>query len=155
MTRFWNVTCKQGAWRGNIYILAPSEWEAGKQTEIALDQLGLPAEVVRVYQLPGIGYPPIQAASTSGESRCLLCDQPAREAPISRRTVISPKITVPFFGAVRILGEIRTKVCPHCGKPDQWQIDFGYIPENWFENQAQVVPFVGKRLIEDKEVKVP
>lgn len=155
MTRFWSVICKQGAWQGTIYILAPSEWEAGKQTEIALDQLGLMAEVVSVCQLPGISNKPVQATSTYGESRCLLCDQPAGEAPISRRTVISPKTTVPFFGVVRILGEVRTKVCPHCGKPDQWQINFGYIPENWFESQAQVVPFVGKRLNNSKEVKVP
>lgn len=155
MSNFWEVKCKHGAWRGTIYILAPSEWEAGKQTEIALDQLGLLAEVTSVSQLPRISAKPIQAMSTCGEGRCLLCSLPAGDAPISRRTVISPKTTVPFFGVVRILGEVRTKVCPHCGKPEQWQINFGYIPENWFESQAQVIPFVGNRLKEDKEVKVP
>lgn len=155
LSSFWEVKCKQGAWRSKLYILAPSEWEAGKQTEIALEQLGLAADVVEVNRFPSIRLESIQATSTLGENRCLLCDLPV-EGPIGRRTVMSPKPKkVPLLGWVRVLGEVRTRVCSNCGKPEQWQINFGYIPETWFENQSRVIPFVGRTLIRTKEVNVP
>jgi len=155
LSSFWEVKCKQGAWRGKLYILAPSEWEAGKQTEIAIEQLGIAAEVLEVSRLPSVSFESVQATSTPGESRCLLCDQPVGEAPISRRTVVSPKPKkVPLIGLVRILGEVRTKVCSNCGKPEQWQINFGYIPEIWFEDQPRMIPFVGRILKRNKEVNI-
>lgn len=144
MSNFWEVTCRRGAWQGKIYILAPSEWEAGKQTEIALDQLDLIAEVVEVNRFPGVGYRQIHDTSAGAENKCLLCNQRVDHGPISRRTVISPKTNVKLLGIVHVLGEIRTQTCPRCGKREEWQINFGYIPENWFSERAQIIPFVGK-----------
>ncbi|SPF43523.1 conserved hypothetical protein [Candidatus Desulfosporosinus infrequens] len=154
MSNFWEVKCRRGAWRGKIYILAPSEWEAGKQTEVALNQLDLNAEVIEVNIFPGMSYRLIQDTSTVGENRCLLCDLPLDDGTISRRTVISPKTSVQLLGSVRILGEIRTRTCRGCGKSDEWQINFGYIPEIWFSEQPRILPFVGNSLRRSKEVNV-
>lgn len=143
MSNFWEVKCRQGAWRGKVYILAPSEWEAGKQTEIALNQLDLNAEVMEVKSFLEINGSQIQGTSFSAENLCLLCNQPVDSGPISKRTVISSKTKVPFLGSVRVLGEVRTRICPGCGKSEEWQINFGYIPEIWFSEQARIIPFVG------------
>ena len=154
MSNFWEVKCRRGAWRGKIYILAPSEWEAGKQTEVALNQLDLNAEVVEVNIFPGVSYRPIQDTSAVAESRCLLCDRPVGDGPISRRTVVSPKTNVRLLGSVRVLGEIRTRTCMGCGKSEEWQINFGYIPEIWFREQPRIIPFVGNLFRKSKEVNV-
>lgn len=144
MSNFWEVKCRRGAWRGKIYILAPSEWEAGKQTEIALNQLDLIAEVIEVNLFHGVGYRQIHDTSTDEENQCLLCNQLVDNGLILRKTVISPKINVQFLGTVYVLGEIRTQICPGCGKSEEWQINIGYIPEDWFNEQAQIIPFCRK-----------
>lgn len=154
MSNFWEVKCRRGAWRGKIYILGPSEWEAGKQAEIALNQLDLNAEVIEVNIFPGMSYKPIQDTSTAAENRCLLCDLPVNDRPISRRTVLSQKTNVKLLGSVRILGEIRTQTCSGCGKSEEWQINFGYIPEVWFSEQPRILPFVGNFLRRSKEVNI-
>jgi hypothetical protein len=154
LTSLWEVKCRRGAWRGSIYILAPSEWEAGKQTEIALEQLDLNADVVEVNQMPGVSSRDIQKTSTPGDLKCILCDEPVGDEPLQRRTVLGARKKVPLFGWVRILGEVRTRICANCGKPEQWQINFGYIPEGWFADQPRVLPFVGKTLKKNKEVNV-
>lgn len=154
MSNFWEVTCRRGSWRGKIYISAPSEWEAGKQTEIALNQLDLIAEVVKVNLFSGAKNRQIQDTSTIAENRCLLCDLPVDDGPISRRTVISLKTNVQLLGSVRILGEICTQTCPWCGKSEEWQINFGYIPEIWFREQPRIIPFVGNSFKRNKEVNL-
>lgn len=153
-TNFWEVKCRRGAWHTKIYLLAPSEWEAGKQTEIALGQLGLDADVVEVNLFPGVSLRQIKRTSSVPGNNCLLCGRPLGEEPINRRTVISPSTRVPLLGKVRILGEIRTQTCPECGKSEQWRTNFGYIPEAWFDGEPKIIPFVGNRFIRSREVKV-
>ncbi|MCB8818612.1 hypothetical protein [Desulfosporosinus shakirovi] len=151
MINFWEVKCRRGAWRGKVYILASTEWEAGKQTETALEQLDLIAEVVGVKNFSCVSYKDIQDTSTVAENQCVLCNQLV-DGPISRRTVLSPKTDIPLLGTVRILGEICTRTCIGCGKLEEWQTNFGYIPEIWFSEKARIIPFVGKFLRSSKEV---
>lgn len=150
---FWEIKCRRGAWYGKVYLLAPSEWEAGKQTEIALSQLGLDAEVVEVNVFPGVSTRPIEPTSAVQNS-CILCGRSLGEEPIDRRTVIGPVTRVPLLGNVRILGESCFQTCPECGKSEQWRTNFGYIPEVWFNGQAQIIPLVGRFLKRSREVNV-
>lgn len=154
-TMVWEVIARLGAWRNPLYIMAPSEWEAGKTAEITLHQLDIDAEVIEVISRPDLDLKPLLQVSETPERSCMICSQSLDygQLLIEREILVETK-PFSFCGiAVKRVGEIRKVICPSCGCPETWKRYFGYIPVNWFDElEGRIIPFVGKTLRNHKEV---
>ncbi|WP_434510065.1 hypothetical protein [Desulfitobacterium sp. AusDCA] len=154
-TKGWQVFSSLGAWHNFLYIMTPSEWEAGKTSEIMLNQLGFNVEIVEVIPYPDLDLHPLLQLSETPERSCIMCGKTLdyNHLSIDSKILVENKSFFLYGKSFRRFGELRKVICPSCNYPETWKRYFGYIPVDWFdEKDGRVLSFVGKTLRNHEEV---